>query len=105
MKMKSVTLEEYFKSKEGNENKSYGELIDIAWENSEERMKQKLYGDTIFLLVAFCGASYVFAKTPDLFLPMPLSGDNFIKELRGINNILSKLAHFESMFTVIMSLI
>lgn len=41
MKMKSVTFEDYAKAKIGNESKTYGQLIDIAWRNSEEGLRLK----------------------------------------------------------------
>lgn len=41
MKVKSVSFSDYALAKIGNENKSYGEIIDIAWRNSEEYLRSK----------------------------------------------------------------
>lgn len=41
MKIKTVSFEDYALAKIGNENKSYGEIIDIAWRNSEEYLSIK----------------------------------------------------------------
>lgn len=37
---KSVSFEDYALARVGNEDKTYGEVLDIAWENSKERKEQ-----------------------------------------------------------------
>lgn len=41
MKMKTISFEEYALAKIGNENKSYSDIFNIAWKNSEEGLRNK----------------------------------------------------------------
>lgn len=40
-KMKTISFEEYALAKIGNENKSYNDIFNIAWKNSEEGLRRK----------------------------------------------------------------
>lgn len=53
MRVKSVTYEDYTKAKIGNENKGYGDIIDIAWRNSPEGKRIKESRKKIFIAVSF----------------------------------------------------
>lgn len=55
MKTKAITFEEYAVYKKGNEDKSYGEIFDLAWKNSQEgRLRQK-YNQNIVRFLSIGG--------------------------------------------------
>lgn len=78
MKVKSITFYDYALAKKGNEHKSYSEIFDIAWKNSDEGLRVResrkrttslLF--TVFVLMlpsilAFIPSTKVFAGTLDM---------------------------------------
>lgn len=78
MKIKSITFEDYALAKKGNEHKSYGEIFDIAWENSEEGIRAResrkkitslLFAGCVLMLpsvLACIPSTRVFASTLDM---------------------------------------
>lgn len=61
MKVKSVSFEEYSLARMGNEDKRYGEIIDIAWKNTDE---SKLRKKSVERLASSLIHAYIFIKAP-----------------------------------------
>lgn len=100
MKIKSVSFEDYALARVGNEDKSYGEIIDIAWKSSNESLKIKKYCDDAIFFVAIGALSFVVAKSFTIYPPMPLVGDFEPTNLVAIKEAVSDIIKSEhiSMF-------
>lgn len=78
MKVKSITFYDYALAKKGNEHKSYSEIFDIPWKNSdkglrvrESRKRTTSLLFTVFVIIlpsilAFIPSTKVFAGTLDM---------------------------------------
>lgn len=61
MKVKSVSFEEYTSATIGNEGKRYGEIINIAWKNTDEAKHRR---KSLERIASSLVHAYVLCKAP-----------------------------------------
>lgn len=86
---KSVSFEDYALAKAGNEDKSYSEIMDIAWKNSRGDSKIKKYFSDVAFVAAIGAVSFIAVKSVTLYSPMPIAGAFEPQDLVTIKEVIS----------------
>lgn len=101
MKTKTITFEDYALAKEGNENKPYGEIFEIAWRRTDEYKTKKARQQKAIKVLGLASCGIIFTWFSVIFSPSIIAHADVLgmeKLIKETPHLFEKLKAIKNMY-------